>query len=219
VTAVVDAYNFPPGIAENLWSFPLFGVAHVGAPPPAVTVPDSGPPNVDPVDLPPERQAEREARMRRREVRLAGLARSADLLDSGVADALLIVSRSEPLPLLKATLRFIAPSRPFAVFSIHKEPLVECYTYLKGRGVVGLTLTERWTQEYQVLPDRTHPHMMMHAAAGFVLSGTTTLKEHRPAAAAPTPKRSAELDDPASAAAAPSKPKRAKLDGDKPSSP
>ena len=34
-------------------------------------------------------------------------------------------------------------------------------------------IDERWTAEYQVLSGRTHPHMMMDSAAGFMLSGIT----------------------------------------------
>ena len=40
--------------------------------------------------------------------------------------------------------------------------------YLRMKGCLNLHLTERWTQEYQVLPGRTHPTMMMDSAAGFV---------------------------------------------------
>jgi hypothetical protein len=71
----------------------------------------------------------------------------------------------------------------------------------------------------QVLPERTHPHMMMHAAAGYVLSGTTTLRDtpgkaasSTRAAVAPTPKRSATAVD-ASSVPESSEAKRAKIDG------
>jgi len=51
-----------------------------------------------------------------------------------------------------------------------QEPLAQCYQYLRQKAV-NMQLTERWTQECQILPGRTHPAMMMDSAAGYVLSG------------------------------------------------
>lgn len=158
VTTAVVNYNFSEEVMANLWSFPLYGVAHVGARPPSETVevearvprPDATK-SADGVELSAEKIAEREARAQRKVATKARLARSSGMLQRAEVDALLIVTRFEPLPILKATLRFLGPSRPFAIFSYYKEPLVECYTWLKSRGIVGLTLTERWTQEYQVM--------------------------------------------------------------------
>ena len=32
-------------------------------------------------------------------------------------------------------------------------------------------LFQTWTRPYQVLPERTHPVMVMHGASGYILSG------------------------------------------------
>lgn len=157
-STIVDNFNFPADVSANFWGFPLFGVAHIGAPPASQTVAvaegaAAAPAKVDQPDeseMTAEKIEERAVRFRRRELRTAKLVQSSAFLERGEADALLIATKFEPLPILKATLKFLLPSRPFAVFSIHKDPLVECYSYLKSRGVIGLTLTERWTQEYQV---------------------------------------------------------------------
>jgi hypothetical protein len=34
-----------------------------------------------------------------------------------------------------------------------------------------MELMEIWTRDYQVLPERTHPTMKMHAASGYLLAG------------------------------------------------
>ena len=100
-----------------------------------------------------------------------------------------MVTKFHPKSTLEVALPLLAPSRPFAVFCTFKEPLTECYMYCKRKGVINLNLTENWTAEHQVLSNRTHPHMMMDAGAGFILSGTTTAAAETAApaaAAAPT---------------------------------
>lgn len=88
-----------------------------------------------------------------------------------------MVTKFHPKSTLELALPLLAPSRPFAIFCTFKEPLAECYMYCKRKGVINLKLTENWTAEHQVLSDRTHPHMMMDAGAGYILSGTTTAAE------------------------------------------
>ena len=69
-------------------------------------------------------------------------------------------------------LRYLAPSRPFAVFSPYKEPLLDAYTAVKetGRSVM-VTLSETWLRNHQVLPGRTHPEVLMSGGGGYVLTG------------------------------------------------
>lgn len=52
------------------------------------------------------------------------------------------------------------------------QPLAELRDYLlNNKKGVNVRIEELWTREYQVLPMRTHPHMSMHGASGFILSG------------------------------------------------
>ncbi|XP_055228523.2 tRNA (adenine(58)-N(1))-methyltransferase non-catalytic subunit TRM6 isoform X3 [Gorilla gorilla gorilla] len=87
---------------------------------------------------------------------------------------LIVASRFHPTPLLLSLLDFVAPSRPFVVYCQYKEPLLECYTKLRERGgVINLRLSETWLRNYQVLPDRSHPKLLMSGGGGYLLSGFT----------------------------------------------
>uniref|UniRef100_A0A3Q4N494 tRNA (adenine(58)-N(1))-methyltransferase non-catalytic subunit TRM6 n=1 Tax=Neolamprologus brichardi TaxID=32507 RepID=A0A3Q4N494_NEOBR len=113
---------------------------------------------------------------------------------------LVIASRFHPCPVLLGLLKFLSPSRPFVVYSQYIEPLIECFKKLKEcGGTVNLRLTDTWLRHYQVLPDRTHPLLLMSGGGGYLLSGTTVATDHsKPAgskqAEEPAPKRQ-KLED------------------------
>ena len=87
-------------------------------------------------------------------------------------DGLIIASKQHPTSLLLKLMTFLAPSRPFVVFSPYKEPLVDAYTAVKNSGkAVMVTLNETWLRHYQVLPDRTHPEVLMSGGGGYILQG------------------------------------------------
>ncbi|XP_028997413.1 tRNA (adenine(58)-N(1))-methyltransferase non-catalytic subunit TRM6 [Betta splendens] len=123
------------------------------------------------------------------------LAAVASLLEARNADGLVIASRFQPCSVLMGLLKFLAPSRPFVVYSQYKEPLIECYTKLREHGgTVNLKLTDSWLRHYQVLPNRTHPLLLMSGGGGYLLSGTTVATDHQKPAGAqraeePAPKR------------------------------
>uniref|UniRef100_A0A3Q1FGM9 tRNA (adenine(58)-N(1))-methyltransferase non-catalytic subunit TRM6 n=1 Tax=Acanthochromis polyacanthus TaxID=80966 RepID=A0A3Q1FGM9_9TELE len=123
------------------------------------------------------------------------LAAAAALLEGRNADGLVIASRFHPCPVLMTLLRFLAPSRPFVVYSQYKETLIECYTKLKEQGgTVNLRLSDTWLRHYQVLPNRTHPVLLMSGGGGYLLSGmTVAVDQSKPAASQrseePAPKR------------------------------
>ncbi|XP_008821062.1 tRNA (adenine(58)-N(1))-methyltransferase non-catalytic subunit TRM6 isoform X1 [Nannospalax galili] len=101
---------------------------------------------------------------------------AAALLGERNADGLIVASRFHPAPLLLSLLNFVAPSRPFVVYCQYKEPLLECYTKLRERGgVINLRLSETWLRNYQVLPDRSHPKLLMSGGGGYLLSGFTVV--------------------------------------------
>lgn len=101
---------------------------------------------------------------------------AAALLGERNADGLVVASRFHPAPLLLSLLDFVAPSRPFVVYCQYKEPLLECYTKLRERGgVINLRLSETWLRNYQVLPDRSHPKLLMSGGGGYLLSGFTVV--------------------------------------------
>uniref|UniRef100_F7AA51 tRNA (adenine(58)-N(1))-methyltransferase non-catalytic subunit TRM6 n=1 Tax=Monodelphis domestica TaxID=13616 RepID=F7AA51_MONDO len=103
---------------------------------------------------------------------------AAALLSERNADGLIIASRYHPTPLALSLLEFVAPSRPFVIYCHYKEPLVECYTKLREKGgVINLRLSETWLRNYQVLPDRSHPKLIMSGGGGYLLSGITVAND------------------------------------------
>ncbi|XP_059897471.1 tRNA (adenine(58)-N(1))-methyltransferase non-catalytic subunit TRM6 [Gadus macrocephalus] len=124
----------------------------------------------------------------RMEVKRKKLAVAAALLEGKNADGLIIASRFHPSPVLLGLIKFLAPSRPFVVYSQYKEPLIECYTKLKENSnkehcaVINLQLTDSWLRHYQVLPNRTHPVLQMSGGGGYLLSGTTVDMQYAKAA-------------------------------------
>lgn len=115
-----------------------------------------------------ESKAERDAKKQERGEKLK---EAASILQEKSLDSLIIATRFDPAPLMQRLLAYVAPSRCVAVFSQHKEPLVECYTQVREKGLgVQLKLSESWYREYQVLPSRTHPLMSMSGTGGYLLT-------------------------------------------------
>ncbi|XP_043912373.1 tRNA (adenine(58)-N(1))-methyltransferase non-catalytic subunit TRM6 [Protopterus annectens] len=113
-------------------------------------------------------------RRRRQEDKMQKQLEAANLLRDRNADGLIIACRFHPCQLLLSLVEFLAPSRPFVVYCLYKEPLLECYTMLRERGgVVSLRVSETWLRHYQVLPNRTHPKPIMSGGGGYLLTGTT----------------------------------------------
>ncbi|XP_053429371.1 tRNA (adenine(58)-N(1))-methyltransferase non-catalytic subunit TRM6 isoform X1 [Nycticebus coucang] len=126
---------------------------------------------------PKERRSKKDyiqEKQRRQEEQRKRHLEAAALLSERNADGLIVASRFHPTPLLLSLLDFVAPSRPFVVYCQYKEPLLECYTKLRERGgVINLRLSETWLRNYQVLPDRSHPKLLMSGGGGYLLSGFT----------------------------------------------
>ncbi|VDI35904.1 tRNA (adenine-N(1)-)-methyltransferase non-catalytic subunit [Mytilus galloprovincialis] len=91
--------------------------------------------------------------------------------------ALIVACKYHPTPIVLALLDYIAPCRPIVLYSQHKEPLMDCYAFMRERGgIVNFRLTETWLREYQVLPMRTHPHIGMSGGGGYLLTALTLMK-------------------------------------------
>uniref|UniRef100_A0A3P8YAR0 tRNA (adenine(58)-N(1))-methyltransferase non-catalytic subunit TRM6 n=1 Tax=Esox lucius TaxID=8010 RepID=A0A3P8YAR0_ESOLU len=181
VRAGVESFGFPPHFNETLHEFPIQHVNALLA----------GTLDTDAKDIDAgvcmracmcvackstsvfHRPSGQEKKVRMEEKRKK-LAAAAVLLQGRNADGLVIASRFHPCPVLLGLIKFLAPSRPFVVYSQYKEPLIECYTKLREQGgAVSLRLTDSWIRHYQVLPNRTHPVLLMSGGGGYLLSGTT----------------------------------------------
>lgn len=99
---------------------------------------------------------------------------SCSLLHSGV-DALIIVGKYDPYHSLTALWRYLTPAGRFVLFDESIEPLAQCADRVRDQ-CINMTLCESWFRHYQVLPNRTHPHVNMAGGAGYVLAGIKTFK-------------------------------------------
>jgi tRNA (adenine-N(1)-)-methyltransferase non-catalytic subunit len=94
----------------------------------------------------------------------------------GFTSCIIAAPKLWPAAILAQVLPLLAPSATFAVFSPWLQPLAEAMAALTAsRSAVMMTLQESWLRPYQVLPGRTHPHMMLTTGGtgGYVLSGTS----------------------------------------------
>ncbi|CAG9803001.1 unnamed protein product [Chironomus riparius] len=89
-------------------------------------------------------------------------------------DSLTIVSKEDPLPILKELLPFVNPGRPVVLFHTCKEVLMECYSAVKAScGLINVRLTTNFMRNYQVLPMRTHPAVQINGSSGWIMVGYT----------------------------------------------
>ena len=87
-------------------------------------------------------------------------------------DALIIATKFYPLNILIELIGFIKPSSPIVIYCQYREPLMECYTYLRDASLaINVHLTETWLRDWQILKDRTHPKMVMSGRSGYLLRG------------------------------------------------
>jgi len=98
--------------------------------------------------------------------------RAVDLLNNLKARGLTIVAREHPANIAAALLPFLGASRPFVIFHTYREPLQQTYMELKQKyNVINVRLFTNFLRSYQVLPDRTHPHILMSDTGGYILTG------------------------------------------------
>ncbi|XP_062546622.1 tRNA (adenine(58)-N(1))-methyltransferase non-catalytic subunit TRM6 [Armigeres subalbatus] len=89
-------------------------------------------------------------------------------------DALVVIAKEHPFNIIKALIPFVKPSRPVVVFNTAKEILQECYMDLKAStNVTYLRITSNWLRNLQILPNRTHPDVVMSGNSGYLLTGYT----------------------------------------------
>jgi len=103
----------------------------------------------------------------------ANLELSRQVLSAGAES--LVVScgyRNHPLEPLVALWPYLLPGCPFVVSCPYLQPLEEVYQRAKALGGTNLHASETFLREYQCLPERTHPHVMMSAGGGYLLRGT-----------------------------------------------
>ncbi|CAL1681506.1 unnamed protein product [Lasius platythorax] len=98
--------------------------------------------------------------------------RALDLLNSSKVRGLTVIAKEHPLNIVNALLPFLGASRPFVIFHTYREPLQETFMELKQkRNAINMRLFTNFLRSYQVLPDRTHPDILMSDTGGYILTG------------------------------------------------
>lgn len=91
-------------------------------------------------------------------------------------DSLVVVAKDHPINLVKELLCFLKGGRNLVVFSLLKEPLQDLFVYLKERSdFISIRLSTNFMRNYQVLPGRTHPEMLMNCG-GYTLTAVKLVK-------------------------------------------
>lgn len=86
--------------------------------------------------------------------------------------SLLIATKYHPKVLLTHMLKYLSPGCPFAVYFAYQEPLMECYVTLRELNLAtNVEITETWCRNIQVLPNRTHPEIVMSSTGGYIMRG------------------------------------------------
>ena len=84
----------------------------------------------------------------------------------------MVVAKYHPSSVVVPMLNLVKPSRPFVVYSLNREPLMECFQNVQEAGTaICLELKDIFFRHMQVLPNRTHPEMFMKGQRGYVLTG------------------------------------------------
>jgi len=98
------------------------------------------------------------------------------LLALGVGvDSLVFVSRFDPCSLFRSFFQFLRPGACFALHCPSPAPLLALMSWLRlDNRAIKLELSDSWHREYQVLSQRTHPHVAMNQDTGTILSGMKT---------------------------------------------
>ncbi|XP_075241810.1 tRNA (adenine(58)-N(1))-methyltransferase non-catalytic subunit TRM6-like [Convolutriloba macropyga] len=89
----------------------------------------------------------------------------------GNFDCLLLISKFDPLAILKHCYPKLAPSRPIVIFHTCIDVIRNCADWLKDeKRSVNIEVCDVFSREYQVLPNRTRPTMKPEETTGYCLS-------------------------------------------------
>mmetsp|Transcript_25039 Transcript_25039/g.24776 ORF Transcript_25039/g.24776 Transcript_25039/m.24776 type:complete len:160 (+) Transcript_25039:298-777(+) len=95
-------------------------------------------------------------------------------LQASCSSCIIVHDKHSPKDLFSIAQEFLQYSCYVAVHSQFMHPLAELEKYLNDMGLaVMIRLEELFTREYQVLPLRTHPHMVTTHSSGYILSFIT----------------------------------------------
>lgn len=94
-----------------------------------------------------------------------------EMYREGGFDCLLLATRLDPCPLLKHAYHQLAPSRNIVVFHSSSDVIQSSADWLsQNKLAVNIQVSEIFSRDYQVLPNRTRPVMKPEETAGYCLS-------------------------------------------------
>lgn len=86
--------------------------------------------------------------------------------------SLVIASKFHPKSMLLEMLEYLTNGCPFVVYFTHQEALIECHIVLRELNLAtNIEITETFLRNIQVLPNRSHPEIVMSATGGYILRG------------------------------------------------
>lgn len=157
----IDFMNFPANVTENLINFPLEKSHRIN---------DYVDDLTNKIEIITNNENFRNKKMQQLEnAKIVN-----DLFMNKKMDCLVIATKFRPLPILKVVIDYLGSNRYFVIYSATQEPLIECHSFLKTtQKAVHMELSDSWLREYQILPERTHPTVMMDCHGGYLLTGIT----------------------------------------------
>ncbi|KAJ3225762.1 tRNA (adenine(58)-N(1))-methyltransferase non-catalytic subunit trm6 [Clydaea vesicula] len=112
-------------------------------------------------------------RENRRNARLNKLSAAKKFLNEGEYHSLIIATYFSVQPILQTLTQYLAGSATVAIYSNHKEHLLECYNFLRNsKEFQNVELIESFLRDYQVPVEGssgTHPKMTVLGGGGFIL--------------------------------------------------
>lgn len=86
------------------------------------------------------------------------------------AYSLLIASEYDVYSIIEKLSPYLAGSGSIVVHSPYAQPLIDLQAKLRSLPEwLAPNMTEAWLRQYQVLPGRTHPNMVMSGSGGYLL--------------------------------------------------
>ena len=96
------------------------------------------------------------------------------------ADSLVVLTRANYKDVFLKLWPYLAPGRPFCLFSEYLEPATQLREQLERESLaIGVRVIDLWFRKHQILPNATHPFVMMNGASGYLLFGTKVTQESK----------------------------------------
>lgn len=94
------------------------------------------------------------------------------------ADSLVVLTKASSKDVFMKLWPYLAAGRPFCMFSEYLEPVTQLREKLERESAaIGVRVIDLWFRKHQILPNRSHPLVMMNGASGYLLFGTKVTQE------------------------------------------